>query len=201
MESRLGEAEENPGERKRAVRSALIAERARLSPEERSVRSHAIARRAAALPVLAEARTVALYAPLGSEVDALELARLLRQSRLVFPRIVPQSRRLAFACCAPRDLVRGPLGAGEPPPGAPEVDPAEVGCVVVPGIGFSRDGLRLGRGGGYYDATLRDMAWASRLGIAFDLQVVADLPHEPHDTPLDALVTEARVLAFPRETR
>ena len=194
-------AGENPGERKRAIRSALIAERARLSPEQRAVRSRAIARSAVALPLLAEARTVALYSPLGTEVDALEIARLLGGLRLVFPRIAPQVRRLSFARCEPRDLVRGPLGAGEPPAGSVEVDPSDVDCVVVPGIGFSRDGLRLGRGGGYYDVTLRDMPRARRLGIAFDLQLVAELPREAHDTPLDALVTEARVLAFPRETR
>jgi len=81
--------------------------------------------------------------------------------------------------------VRGPFGAAEPPPGAPEIDLAEIGCVVLPGVAFSLDGLRLGRGGGHYDATLAAMPRAARIGVAFDLQIVPALPREPHDATLD----------------
>jgi 5-formyltetrahydrofolate cyclo-ligase len=95
----------------------------------------------------------------------------------------------------------GPLGALEPPAGAPEVARDAIECVLVPGIAFSPDGHRLGRGGGYYDATLAAMPRAARVGVAFDLQLVAALPAEAHDARLDALVTEARVLLFRRESR
>lgn len=190
-------------ERKRALRSELIALRARLTLAERAEKSRAIADRVEALPPFRGARTVALYAPLGTEVDGLELARraLARGMRVVFPRALPVERRLVFARCDPAALVKGPLGAAEPPTGAPEVPPAEIGCVVMPGVGFSLDGLRLGRGGGYYDVTLRGMPAAPRVGVAYDVQVVPTLPREPHDAPLDALVTEARTLTFPRESR
>lgn len=147
---------------------------------------------------------VVLYAPLGTEVDALEIARraLARGVSVAFPRAVPGERRLSFARCAPEELVRGPFGAAEPPVGAPEIPSEEVGCVVVPGVAFSQDGLRLGRGGGHYDATLGAMPRAARVGVAYEAQLVPELPREPHDAPLDALVTEARTLVFPaRESR
>lgn len=187
---------ESPTERKRALRSTLIAERARLSPEERAERSRRIAERAARLPLVQEAPVVALYAPLGTEVDALELARLLGAGRTVYPRSVPGARRLEFAHCAPRELVRGPLGAREPPPSAGAVDLGSIGCVVLPGIGFSASGYRLGRGGGYYDSTLREMPGARRVALAFELQLLDELPLEPHDARLDAIVTESRTLTF-----
>jgi 5-formyltetrahydrofolate cyclo-ligase len=95
--------------------------------------------------------------------------------------------------------VRGPLGALEPPPAAPEVPPAEIDAIVVPGVAFSADGHRLGRGGGYYDATLAALPHALRVGLAFDVQVLPDVPRELHDARLDVLVTETRLLAFPRE--
>jgi 5-formyltetrahydrofolate cyclo-ligase len=142
---------------------------------------------------------LALYAPLGTEVDALELERLLGPLRTVFPRAVSGSRRLEFAHCAPRELVRGPLGAREPPPTAAAVELASIACVVLPGIGFSAAGYRLGRGGGYYDSTLRDMPAARRVALAFDVQVRDDLPVESHDARLDALVTETRTLTFPED--
>lgn len=142
---------------------------------------------------------VALYAPLGTEVDALEIARraLARGASVVFPRAVAGERRLAFARCAPEELVRGPFGAAEPPAGAPEVPLDEVPCVVVPGLAFSLGGLRLGRGGGHYDTTLAAMPRAVRVGVGYEVQVVPDLPREPHDASLDAIVTESRTLIFP----
>ncbi len=184
---------------KRAVRSELIAARARLSPDERLEKSRAIADRLEAFAPFQGARVVAVYAPLGTEVDALEVARraLARGVSVVFPRVVAGERRLAFARCAPGELVRGPFGAAEPPAGAPEVLPEDVACVVVPGVAFSQGGLRLGRGGGHYDATLGAMPRATRVGVAFEAQLVPSLPREPHDASLDAVVTEARTLVFP----
>ncbi len=188
-------------EKKRALRSELIAARARMTQDDRAAKSLAIADRIGEVPAFRDARVLALYAPLGTEVDSTEIARraLARAARLVYPRSVHGDRRLVFARAEPGELVRGPLGALEPPPSAPEIPREEVDCVVMPGVAFSRDGLRLGRGGGYYDATLKKMPRAFRLGVAFDTQVVPELPREPHDAPLDAIVTEARILLFSRE--
>jgi 5-formyltetrahydrofolate cyclo-ligase len=190
-------------ERKRALRSELIAARARIAQEERASRSLAIAERIEEVAAVRDARTLALYAPLGTEVDSSEIARRAarRGARVVYPRTVKGDRRLVFARAEARELVRGPLGAMEPPAGAPDVALDEIDCVVMPGVAFSAGGLRLGRGGGYYDATLKRMPHAVRVGVAFEAQIVPELPREPHDVPLDAIVTEARVLLFPRESR
>jgi 5-formyltetrahydrofolate cyclo-ligase len=196
----LSDASTSAAEAKKALRSKLLAARAAIPPDARGAKSRAVADRLEALAPFRDARVVALYAPLGTEVDALEIARraAARGVTVVFPRAVAGERRLAFARCAPSELVRGPFGAGEPPAAAPEVAPGDVGCVVVPGVGFSEDGHRLGRGGGHYDATLEAFAGAARVGVAFDAQVVPVVPREPHDAALDALVTESRTLVFSR---
>ncbi len=188
---------------KRALRAELIVSRARLAQGERARLSRAVAERLAALPPFHSAAIVALYAPLGTEVDSAEMARavLARGAAVVYPRAVPGDRRLVFGRCDPSDLVKGPLGVGEPPPGAREVPLDEVGCVVMPGVAFSADGFRLGRGGGYYDATLRLAPRVPRVGAAFEVQLVPSLPREPHDAQLDAIVTEARTLEFARDFR
>jgi 5-formyltetrahydrofolate cyclo-ligase len=105
---------------------------------------------------------------------------------------------LVFGACEPAELVRGPLGAAEPPAGAAETPLQDVDAFVIPGVGFSEDGLRLGRGGGYYDVTLKLCPRAARVGVGYDLQVLPSLPRDPHDVPLDAIVTETRTLLFPR---
>ncbi len=185
---------------KRELRSELIAARARLTLEARLERSQRVSERVDALPNLSAARVVALYASLGTEVDAGAIFRRLqaRGVRCVFPRGVAGERRLVFCVCEPFELVRGPLGADEPPAGAREVDLADLDAFIMPGVGFSLDGLRLGRGGGYYDVTLKQALRAARIGVGFDVQLRPTLPREPHDVPLDAVVTESRTLLFPR---
>ena len=173
-----------------------MAARARLTPEERRSRSLAVAGRVEALEAVRSARTLAAYTALGGEVDPLALVEtcVARGVRVVFPRIVAGERRLAFAGCAPHELVRGALGAAEPPPSAAEVPLDSIDAVVLPGVAFTPDGHRLGRGGGYYDATLARMPRAFKIGLAFELQLVPALPFEPHDVRLDAIATEARLL-------
>ena len=180
----------------------MLAARGKLEPADRARASEVIAARLEALEPVRLARAIALYAPLGSEVDVLPLARRLvaRGARTLFPRSVAGERLLRFADCAPDDLVQGPLGAREPPAAARAVAPDQIDCVVVPGVAFSLEGHRLGRGGGHYDATLPSLSRAARIGVAFEPQVVESLPREPHDASLDALVTEARTLRFARET-
>jgi 5-formyltetrahydrofolate cyclo-ligase len=187
-------------ERKRPLRSELIAARARLAPEERDALATAITRRVEAIPGFLDAKVLALYAPIGTEVDVTALARraLARGVRLAYPRVVRGERKLAYARGEPGRLVSGELGTFEPPPGAPELPLSEIDCVIVPGVGFSTDGHRLGRGGGHYDATLAGMPRALRIGVGFDVQLVPKLPHEPHDEPLDAIATDRRVLLLPR---
>jgi 5-formyltetrahydrofolate cyclo-ligase len=185
-------------EQKRALRSAVLAARAALSPEARAAASRAIAARVAALPEVARARIVALYAPLGAEVDALALAALLDPAQIAYPRCAAGARRLEFARCDPEALVAGPVGAREPPAACAAVPLAGIDVVVVPGVAFGRDGRRLGRGGGHYDATLAALPHARRVGVAFEVQLVDTVPHEVHDARLDLLATEARLLGFDR---
>jgi 5-formyltetrahydrofolate cyclo-ligase len=186
---------------KRALRSELIAARAQLTPEERRDASELIAVRLATLEPFRQAATVGLYAPLGGEVDTATMVRtvLARGGRVAFPRSVAGERRLVFCACHPDELVRGPLGAHEPPPLARELPLTGIECFVIPGVGFSRDGMRMGRGGGYYDATLGGAPGAIRIGVAFDLQLRPSLPREPHDLTLDAIVTERDTLLLTRQ--
>jgi len=168
-----------------------------LSPEERAARSQAIAARVAALPAFARARTVALYAPIGAEVDTGELARLAASGgkRIAWPRIGESERRLAFAACHAGLLRPGPHGTRVPPPDAPEVRLDDLDLVCVPGVAFDDARRRLGRGGGHYDATLAALAGRTLLvGLAFECQMVGAVPVEAHDVSVDAVATELRLV-------
>lgn len=90
-----------------------------------------------------------------------------------------------------QDFGVGILGPSE---SAKEVSP---NIVIVPGLGFTKDGARLGRGKGFYDRYLEDKS-VIKIGIGFEMQIDEDIPSEPHDVKMDFLVTDQRVLKINR---
>lgn len=179
------------------MREAILAARRQFAPEERALRSEQIAARVLSLEAFERSRTLAVYAPMGAEVDpsAIAAEALARGKRLAYPVLDGAARPLRFAVCTPGALVAGALRCLVPPPEAEPIAPATIDLVLVPGIAFDSAGRRLGRGRGHYDATLAALRPdALRLGLAFELQLVPEVPQEPHDALLDVVVTEARVL-------
>ncbi len=177
----------------RAARQALL-------PADRAARSARIAERLLALPEMQEAERVLFYASLAEEVDTWPLLRAwLKRGRL--PLLPGVERRGGPLRATPvRDLVAdlkpGAFGILQP-------DPSRTGAVewrtiqvaVLPGLAFDLRGCRLGRGAGYYDRSLPALiAAARRIGLAFECQVVERLPAEPHDVPVDRVVTEDRII-------
>lgn len=138
--------------------------------------------------------TVGFYWPLPGEFDARDtLARWLagdarRQAAL--PVIAVKGHALVFHGWSPDAPMRIGHHRIPEPLDTPAVLPD---LLLVPCVGFDDDGYRLGYGGGYYDRTLAGWPGASRpvtVGIAYDACRIASLPREPHDLPLDAIVTE-----------
>ena len=137
---------------------------------------------------------VAVYLASSEEIDlGAFIERLLSSGRmLVAPRWNGETYELAVlkGLCA-RHLRRGPMGIMEPVD-AEIVLPENVCAWIVPGLAFTRDGRRLGYGGGWYDRFLAAASKDSvKLGVAYSFQVVEDLTAEPHDIPLTAIVDDS----------
>ena len=181
--------------RKASLRRAARDARDAIPPPMRAEAAAAVAARidAELLAGLAAGTTIALYAAKGSELDtrAVAAAALGRGLVLAYPRVIPGSRRLLFHRATPDVLVPGIFGILEPPAAAPEVDPAAAALVLLPGLAFDRSGVRLGWGQGHYDATLASAgAEVVRVGVAFESQLVDQLPHDEHDVPVHLIATE-----------
>lgn len=82
------------------------------------------------------------------------------------------------------------FGVGEPSLGTEErVDPATIDVVICPGVAFSKECVRLGFGRGYYDRFLKLAPNATKMGLAYDFQILASVPADPQDVPMDIIVT------------
>ncbi|MCX5877428.1 MAG: 5-formyltetrahydrofolate cyclo-ligase [Deltaproteobacteria bacterium] len=192
-------------EERTTLRTKILAARDGLPPEERQQKSRAITERLLALPEFSASHCVFSYVSFRSEVETLPLIAhcLSRSVAMSVPLTLPAEHRLlAYGITdISRDLAPGYYGILEPAEALPLVDPASIEVVVVPGSVFDTHGGRLGYGGGFYDRFLQSAApQALRIGLAFDLQVVAAVPLESHDQRLDYLITETRTIPLERKT-
>lgn len=188
-------------EEKRALRARFRAARRSLSEAEYVAFSAAICARIAALPEIEAARTVHVYWPLVGrrEVDTRPLIRRLHDAgkAVVLPVVADVStatlRHVRFEGEGPMRPNR--WGIPEPV-GTEEVAPEALDAVVVPAFGAGRDGHRIGHGRGFYDAFLAGLA-ALTVGAVYASCLVDHLPAEPHDVPLDVVVTERETWRVP----
>ncbi|MFQ6133393.1 MAG: 5-formyltetrahydrofolate cyclo-ligase [Armatimonadota bacterium] len=188
---------------KQQLREQIMAARDRLSTEQRADKSRAIRERLLALPQFQDADTVMMFSTYGSEVQTIPLIEraLSVGKRVVLPKIEAEQRRLRPFVV--RDLAAdtepGVWGIRQPlPERCDELPLAELELIVTPGVGFDERCNRLGHGKAYYDRFLLAARTAQpdvrAVAVAFEVQVVPELPTEPHDEKVDAIHTEARVI-------
>ncbi len=184
--------------RKVTLREELTARRKAMTPDIIDERGLKVQARFLATPYYQKARTVALYAPIRGEVPTRDIliAALQDEKIVCYPLSHVHGRILSFrAIKSEAELEPGRLGVREPTNAAELIPVDQIDLFVVPGLGFTRDGKRLGRGGGYYDATLKAASARSRrVGLAFGDQVVDTMPTTNDDVDMDLVVTESETL-------
>lgn len=102
----------------------------------------------------------------------------------------------------PFDRSRLELGAFhiEEPQGDCTVDPADIELIIVPAVAYDRNGNRLGRGKGFYDRLLAT-ASATKIGVGYDFQLVDEIPAEPHDVPVDMVITQTSYIVVDKKRK
>jgi 5-formyltetrahydrofolate cyclo-ligase len=182
---------------KHRLRKVMRECRDALPPEQARTRSRSVQTRALRLRCYREAAAVLLYAAVGNEVATdliFEDARAARRP-VYFPVAQPATRCLDFrAVLALDELREGSFGIPQPEDGEP-FRPGERDAVVfVPGLAFSVNGQRLGRGGGFYDRFLASTGpGITAVGLGYSFQVLDQLPQDGWDRQLAWVVTEQAV--------
>ncbi|MFH8975793.1 5-formyltetrahydrofolate cyclo-ligase [Streptomyces sp. NPDC017890] len=195
------------GPDKRTLRREILAARKRLTADDVREAADSLAERALAMPEIARARAVAAYVSVGAEPGTLALLNALRARgvRVLLPALLPDNDldwgeytgegSLARVRHGGRMALSEPAGERLGPDAVTDTD-----VVLLPGLAVDGDGMRLGRGGGSYDRVLARLervgARPALLVLLYGSEVVPHVPGEPHDRPVDAVVTPSGVRRF-----
>ena len=182
-------------EAKAALRRQIVSDLAKISAAERlaaSAQARALLENQRAWR---QATVVLLFAPLPAELDIWPLlAGIIAAGKVAsLPRFVAETGR--YTACRvqdpERDVRPGRFGIREPNPLCPEVPLNRLDFVLAPGVAFDLHGRRLGRGKGFYDQLLAGVR-GTTCGVAYDEQIVREVPVEPHDVYLNCILTPTR---------
>jgi 5-formyltetrahydrofolate cyclo-ligase len=165
-----------------------------MKQEERSAKSREIEQRLFALPEFRAADLVLFYASFRGEVETHGMIRraLAAGKRIVLPKVSGKELLLFEVTDFDRDVGPGQWGIPEPSGGAP-TRPEQIDFIIVPGAAFDEQGNRLGYGAGFYDKLLKGYEGMTA-ALAFELQIAAEVPADPHDVPMRKIITEKRVI-------
>lgn len=191
---------------KRDVRQRLATRRAEMNPQDADHQSAAIVSYAVSLlrSQPADRTTVATYSPGGLEPGGRLLVESLRgECRNMYLPISEAKGRLSWSEFeTPEALTPGRLGIPEPtgPRFGTEVL-LNCSIIFVPALGVTSQGVRMGKGGGYYDRTLAQLNEAGEARpltavLLFDDEITDDIPVEPHDMGVDVAVTPGGIVSF-----
>lgn len=187
---------------KKQLRARMKALRAALPEAQRRAKSAEIVHRVAEHSAFSNARRVGLFWPIAErgEVDVRPLDAAARMTgKFVYYPFMDSSGdvfKTGFRPVkSPDELGRRGRAFKEPPRETPEAGPGELDLLVVPALAVAANGHRLGYGSGFYDATAPEFSPPAKLlAVAYDFQLLAEVPAAVHDVPVHIIVTDRRSL-------
>lgn len=181
------------------LRQTMLRARRAIPQEHVRALSLSIKRRLESQPEFIRAHAIAAYAAKPDEVQTSSLIddALAGGKRVVLPVVDPAAGDLRFFEVRSRaELSPGRFGVLEPAAQGVPVPLSETDAVVVPLVAWDEEGERIGYGKGYFDRALASRARSVAIGLGFESQMLARIPADESDVPLDMVVTEKRVVRF-----
>ncbi len=188
--------------KKKELRLKLIRERLELAEEEVEELSGKAHKNLFQLREFEQVRSLILYFGIKNEVKTGGIFRKSKDlgKRIYFPRIV--GRGLEFRRVKNlSELKPGRFSIPAPGSTSEEIGVEDADLLVLPGVAFDRTGYRIGYGGGYYDQALskRDGKGLS-VGLAYDFQILDEIPRDKGDRRVDIVVTESKIIFCQRRS-
>ena len=186
---------------KKEFRRHALERRGTVTEEKKRAYDAEICRRIAGLDAFQNADAVLLYASIKGEIDLSPLVALCHKlgKTVAFPICDREAEEMYFRTLpVGASLSADTFGIPEPPADAPLCPISEATLCVLPGLSFDARGNRIGYGKGYYDRFLQSHS-VIKVGAIYEELTVRQIPTEPHDLPVDLLVTERGVIDCARQ--
>jgi 5-formyltetrahydrofolate cyclo-ligase len=187
---------------KNRIRTEIKTALSAMTPADAASASSAAAARLIAEREFADARSVMIFLPIPGEIDPLDIARAAwsQGKRVTVPKIrAPGVMDAVEIHSLDKDLAPGAMDILEPISDK-ALAVGELDLIVAPGLAFDRRGNRLGRGGGFYDRFIALHSGCLVCGLAFDEQLLDEIPFEPHDQPVNMLTTNIEFIRLARNS-
>jgi len=184
---------------KKGIRKEILKKRDEMSHDIRTTKDVFIKNRLFSLREFMDAKIVFFYASFRSEVETLSMIKesLEMGKRVVLPKVQREGHRvMLYEITDISELSLGHMGIPEPSfSNARSLSLDVVNLIVIPGVAFDYSGNRLGYGGGYYDMLLAQKKRKIPIvALAYEEQLVDQIPSEPHDVKIDIILTDKRVI-------
>lgn len=185
---------------KHSFRKKLLSERNKLSPEIILKNSNKITESLIKLAVYQQSVNIMLYIATPSEVQTQEIIKSAQKDnkKIFVPLVIKKNQPMLPSLVNDweNELTESYLGILQPKREFFRIYPPHIlDLVIVPGVAFTTQGYRLGRGGGYYDDFLNQLEPKTfSIALAFEMQILNEIPLEKKDIPVDCIITEERVI-------
>lgn len=185
-------------EAKKRLRAAMLGKERALSETEIAATTGELTKALANFPACRRARKILAYLSLPGEADLDPFLKkaLGEEKEIYVPVCLPDFRMEAGRLLDMAHFVKGTYGLRDLPPGYETVAPEELELALIPAVAVDGAGHRLGRGAGYYDRFLSRISIEKRVAVVWDFQLADTVPHEAHDLPVGAVITEKRSIVF-----
>ncbi|MFC1748494.1 5-formyltetrahydrofolate cyclo-ligase [Pseudomonadota bacterium] len=182
---------------KKKLRAAKLLERLSHHPDEKNPKDQNIVKKLLSSRYFKNAKKILFYLPIHKEVDLIELfEKGHKGKRMALPKVVGKGKMHLHYIKDLSETQTGKFNIKEPRGHLKEAKPQELELILVPGVAFAHDGHRIGYGKGFYDRLLKNTS-AIKIGIAYEFQIVKNIPAQSHDTPVDFIATEKRIYRIP----
>jgi 5-formyltetrahydrofolate cyclo-ligase len=185
---------------KKIIRKKIQKKRDSLADLERLMGSSLIAEKFMQLDYYRNSKEILAYYPFRSEIDTTIIIRqaLKQEKKVILPRVRGKELELYYVDDLINELNPGSFDIMEPIPSKCKIASYKnIDIVLVPGVGFDRNFNRLGYGGGFYDKLLEKLpVKIPRIALAFNLQIIKDIPAMAHDLKVDTIITEKEILSL-----
>lgn len=184
---------------KEKIRKEMKEKRRKLSKEENRKKSKEIKERLFSLKEYRDAETVLFYVSYNGEVFTHDMIKeSLKEKKVVVPISNKEDCSLSLSELKNwNDLETSSYGILEPKKDCvKEVSINDIDLIIVPGVAFDCKGNRMGHGKGYYDRLLANKKQIPAVGLAFEFQIVKNIPTDSNDKPVDLIITEDRIIEY-----